>query len=164
MDWLDMHSSSFEVKVRAFSDSDLNRILEIERLSFPDPWPRLEFQYLSRLPQAVFLVAEVDGLPVGYIVAENCSLTRRGSGRILNLAVHPWFRRRGVASRLLREAEAMLRVREIWLEVRRSNNTAIDFYLKHGFKPVGILPKYYGDEDAVRMVKKSLTSNPKRSG
>ncbi|MEM2864165.1 MAG: ribosomal protein S18-alanine N-acetyltransferase [Candidatus Bathyarchaeia archaeon] len=159
-----MHPNGFEVKVRAFSDDDLDGIWEIERLSFPDPWPRLEFQYLSRLPSMVFLVAEVDGLPVGYIVAEKPSPIRRGSGRILNLAVHPWFRRRGIGSRLLKEAEAALNVGGVWLEVRKSNHAAINFYLKCGFKPVGILPGYYGDEDAVRMVKQGLTRPKQRSG
>ena len=160
-----MYPDGLEVRVRLFSDDDLDKLCEIERLSFPDPWPSLEFQRVGRLPNVVFLVAEMDGSPAGYLVAEKYSSLRHGSsGRILNLAVHPWFRRMGIGSRLLEEAEATLNVEEVWLEVRRSNHAAVNFYLKHGFKPVNVVPRYYGDEDAVRMVKRSLASHPRRSG
>jgi ribosomal-protein-alanine N-acetyltransferase len=159
-----MCPAQFEVKVRAFSIGDLDGICEIERLSFPDPWPKLEFQMVRRLPNVVFLVAELEGSPVGYVVAERRhSFLRRGSsGRILNLAVHPNFRRMGVGSRLLREATAMLNVEEVWLEVRKPNHAAVNFYLKSGFKPVNLVPRYYGDEDAVRMVKRPLTFPPQQ--
>lgn len=156
-----MCADGFEVRVRGFSGGDLDAICEIERLSFPDPWSRRMFQVVSGLENVVFLVAEVDGILVGYLVAEKHSFPRGGSsGRILNLAVHPRFRRMGVGSRLLKDAEAALNVKEVWLEVRKSNRAAFKFYLKSGFKPAYVVPRYYGDEDAVRMVKNGLQPNP----
>lgn len=159
-----MCPSQFEVKVRAFSSGDLDRVCEIERLSFPDPWSRLEFQMVEKLPNITFLVAEVEGSPVGYVIAEKqySFLGRGSSGRILNLAVHPGFRRMKIGSRLLQEATITLNVEEVWLEVRKSNRAAINFYLKSGFKPVNVVQHYYGDEDAVRMVKRPSTFPPQQ--
>lgn len=159
----DMRKKNLEVEVRRVSSKDLDKVQKIERISFPDPWPMLEFQLINRLPKAVFLIAELKNLTVGYIVAniENHLLPGHDglSGRILNLAVDPAFKRRGVGSRLLDEAVELLDVKEVCLEVRKSNRIAISFYMKHGFKRAGTAPSYYGDEDAVIMVK-TYTSLP----
>jgi ribosomal-protein-alanine N-acetyltransferase len=73
---------------------------------------------------------------------------------ILNLAVHPQRRRRGLARRLL--TTAMTRARELgaqvaWLEARPSNHPALKLYENFGFKEVGRRPRYYDDtqEDAL---------------
>ena len=93
----------------------------------------------------------------GTIVAsiENHLLTGHDgpTGRILNLAVDPAFRRRRIGSRLLDKAVELLDVKEVCLEVRKSNRRALGFYRKHGFKRVDISSSYYGDEDAVIMLK-----------
>ena len=73
---------------------------------------------------------------------------------ILNLAVHPQYRRRGLARRLL--SLAMTQARELgaqvaWLEVRPSNDPALSLYHSFGFQEVGRRPRYYEDtqEDAL---------------
>lgn len=73
---------------------------------------------------------------------------------ILNLAVHPQHRRRGLARRLLETA--MARARDLgaqvaWLEVRPSNHPALNLYHSLGFKKMGRRPRYYEDtqEDAL---------------
>jgi ribosomal-protein-alanine N-acetyltransferase len=96
------------------------------------------------------LVAEVDQVVVGYLVAREAG----GSGEILNLAVDPSFRRGGIGRALLDAGLAALRRRgaeEIFLEVRESNFAAQALYLGAGFRPVGQRAGYYRNplEDAL---------------
>ncbi|HEY6075019.1 MAG TPA: ribosomal protein S18-alanine N-acetyltransferase, partial [Anaerolineales bacterium] len=77
-----------------------------------------------------------------------------GTGEVLNLAVAPDSRRRGVARALLRAGLARLRkrrVQEVFLEVRESNQSAQALYLSYGFRPVGQRTAYYRNpkEDAL---------------
>jgi ribosomal-protein-alanine N-acetyltransferase len=73
---------------------------------------------------------------------------------VLNLAVAPSFRRRGVARALLGASLGHLRkrrVEEVFLEVRESNQSAQALYLSSGFRPVGQRTAYYRNpkEDAL---------------
>jgi len=87
-------------------------------------------------------VVEVDGLVVGFALYRLVA----GEGELLNLAVDPQWRRRGVASSLL---EAILGEAELWhLEVRVSNQGARELYLAKGFIEVGRREKYYADGEA----------------
>jgi ribosomal-protein-alanine N-acetyltransferase len=75
-------------------------------------------------------------------------------GEILNLAVLPKSRRKGIARCLLEEALGSIAaagVLEVYLEVRQSNDPALSLYQAHGFRPVGLRPDYYRDprEDAL---------------
>ncbi|RME02114.1 MAG: ribosomal-protein-alanine N-acetyltransferase [Calditrichaeota bacterium] len=77
---------------------------------------------------------------------------------IINLAVHPAFQRRGLATRLMMEVMSTARKRKagrVFLEVRRSNDKAIGLYKKLGFRITGYRPNYYQDsnEDAILMEK-----------
>lgn len=77
-----------------------------------------------------------------------------GTGEVLNLAVAPEFRRRGIGGALLRAGLGALRHRkvgEVFLEVRESNHSAQALYLAHGFRPVGQRSAYYRNpkEDAL---------------
>jgi len=86
----------------------------------------------------------------GYLIAREVA----GTGEVLNLAVSPDFRRRGVARALLRAGLTYLRkrrVEEVYLEVRESNRSAQALYLSSGFRPVGQRAAYYRNpkEDAL---------------
>jgi ribosomal-protein-alanine N-acetyltransferase len=89
------------------------------------------------------------GLLIGRVAADELE--------ILNLAVGREFRRRGVGTQLVGaalEAAKIAGTRETYLEVRASNEGAIQFYARLGFQTCGRRPKYYRDplEDAVQMV------------
>ena len=77
------------------------------------------------------------------------------TGRVLIMVVEPALRGRGVGARLMQlfvQRCLERSFRSISLEVRASNVAAQNFYHKHGFRPVGLLPHYYNDgEDGVKM-------------
>ncbi len=77
-----------------------------------------------------------------------------GDAHVMNLAVAPRRRRQGLASRLLLALidEALgLGASHLTLELRASNEPARLLYERFGFTPVGVRPRYYGDEDALVM-------------
>ncbi len=94
------------------------------------------------------------------IAALICGYSAVGEGDITSVAVHPDFRRRGLALRLISEFEAMLPddSEDIFLEVRESNSAAVSLYEKCGFQAISIRKNFYEDprENAVVM-KKSIT-------
>lgn len=134
--------------IRPFSLSDLNSILRIERESFPkSPYDRLTFIQLHSLyPQHFLVYTEPDSdlrNPIwGYIIFSP-------DGHIISMAVLPSQRRKGIGKELLREAMKTPHLKRLNAEVRKSNTGAQAFYLKMGFRIVGAVPNYYGNEDAL---------------
>ncbi len=141
--------------------SDLDEVMEIERLSFRAPWSRQVFiEELDRDWAYVDVVRErgAPGARSGSRVRgfSNYWLVR-DEVHILNIACHPEERRKGHASRLLQHMIEFARrhaCRYITLEVRRSNHGAVKLYRSFGFRPVGIRPNYYveDNEDAIVML------------
>jgi ribosomal-protein-alanine N-acetyltransferase len=143
--------------IRKAGLTDLKAIFAIEKQSFSTPWSRLSF--VAELTQSMshFLVAgpsppeawQLWGYIIFWIVADEMHL--------LNLAVHPDKRRRGISRALL--AAALSQSRNLgaeiaWLEVRPSNMEARGLYESFGFAEVGRRLKYYEDtqEDAILLV------------
>ena len=144
-----------DVKVFPMDAEDLDEIMEIERVSFPHPWSRELFlrELANNISYQFIYRAVVDGrdMLVGYtilwIVADE--------GHILNIAIEPRLRRRGLARRFLDFILVFMEekgVREVRLEVRRSNVGAIKLYNDYGFTEEYVRKNYYGDEDAILMV------------
>jgi [ribosomal protein S18]-alanine N-acetyltransferase len=136
-------------------EADLDDVMDIERESFKAPWSRSVFmEELVREWAHLWVLRPADGGPVAAFI--NFWLVR-DEIHILNVAVHPRFRRAGYASQLLQstiEFAWKKRVRYLTLEVRRSNNGAIKLYRSFDFKPIGIRPNYYAEdkEDAIVML------------
>lgn len=137
--------------------ADLDDVMEIERLSFRAPWTRQVFvEELDREWAHIDVVRDRAG-PRGRVVAFCNYWLVRDEVHILNIATHPEGRRAGHASRLLQhviEFSRRHRCRYLTLEVRRSNAGAIKLYRSFGFRPVGIRPNYYveDNEDAIVML------------
>ncbi len=70
---------------------------------------------------------------------------------IVNIVVDDKYRRKGIGTKLLNYIILSKDIAEIWLEVRKSNKSAISFYEKNGFSLVRVRSNYYGDEDALIM-------------
>ena len=142
-----------DILIRTPQPSDLARLIELENRCFSDPWSPLALRAeLARDHLRRPLVAEVDGVVTGYLMAWRVVEMLH----ILNIATDPAQRRSGVGTALLLEAARRAKDEgqsRITLEVRRSNDEARSFYKRHGFTETGIRPRYYADngEDALIM-------------
>ncbi len=130
--------------------ADVPALVAIERACFSDPWTASGIRETIQYETARAFVAEAEGEAVGYVMARISG----EEGEILNLAVLPKWRRKGIARCLLDEALGSIAaagVTEAYLEVRQSNGEAITLYQSQGFRPVGVRPDYYRDprEDAL---------------
>ena len=140
--------------IASAGEADLDAVMEIERLSFVTPWARQAFADDLGRPGAhlELLRDRPGGRAIGF-----CNYWRVADElHILNVAVHPEFRRQGHASTLVRHMLQVARqhqTRVVSLEVRASNRSAQSLYRKFGFREVGMRPKYYADngEDALLM-------------
>ncbi len=134
--------------IRPFSLSDLNAILKIERESFPkSPYDRMTFIHLHSLYPENFLVhtgttCDREDRIWGYIIFSP-------EGHIISLAVLPEQRRKGIGKELLRKAMETPHLKRLRAEVRKSNLGAQAFYSRMGFRIAGVVPNYYGHEDAL---------------
>lgn len=136
--------------LRPLEESDLGAVLEIERATFPAPWSSGMFREELTAPGRSYLVAS-DG---DSIIAYGGLMVVSSDAHVMNLAVAPGHRRRGMATLLLLALidEALgLGASHLTLEMRVSNGPARALYERFGFSPVGIRPGYYGDEDALVM-------------
>jgi ribosomal-protein-alanine N-acetyltransferase len=132
--------------LRAARLDELERIVWLEQLGFPDPWPRELLAYeISHSMSLVLVAVWAEGLPpAGY------ASFRKGGGEaeLLRLAVAPGERRRGVARALVTGGIERLRpagIETCFLEVRTNNDGAIAFYQALGFERVGRRLGYYRD-------------------
>ena len=96
-------------------------------------------------------VAEEDGCIIGFLAFEQVL----DEGNIVEVAVHPQYRRRGIAKGLILSAVTDISLKEIFLEVRESNRPALCLYESLGFEAVGVRRDYYDDpkENAIIMRK-----------
>ncbi len=144
--------------IRPMTVADLPDVQLIERASFTTPWPAHAYrQELEANRLAQYLVAILGDRIVAYggiwLMVDEAHVT--------TFAVHPSFRRRRLGERLLLALLDLAldrRAREATLEVRLSNLPARRLYEKYGFRPVGIRPRYYSDnqEDALIMTTEPL--------
>ena len=126
-------------------------VSRLEELCFPDPYPSYFLEQLAEANSETFLVAELEGGLVGYVVADRW----HDHNHLVSIAVHPHNRRTGVGEALLAELEEILGSGRLRLELRKSNLVALQFYLAKGFERVGRRPGYYGDgEEAILMEKR----------
>ncbi len=138
--------------VREIRMSDLDRVAAIESLSFPRPWTeKTLYQDLKRNVRSRFFVAEVEGRVVGHVGLWK----RREDVHITTLAVHPDYRRRGVASGMIRYLFDRYPEADFTLEVRRSNDAARALYEGLGFRVTGRRPDYYADNGEAALVMSS---------
>ncbi len=142
-------------KIKLMSVDDIEGVMIVENLSFEIPWSKdAFFQEITKNEFAVYYVALVSDVIVGYAgFWKICD-----EGHITNVAVHPDYRRNGIAKKLVTKLINYAKKNEIekmTLEVRTGNTAAIELYSKFGFKPGGLRKEYYEDnlEDALIMWK-----------
>ena len=144
------------VEIRTLEAGDLTAIEAIEQRAYPTPWSRSMFASELAKPTSICLGAfEGDDL-LGYVINSRYV----DAWHIMNVAVDPDRRRRGIATRLLERLFELTRDDErrgYTLEVRISNEDAIRLYEQLGFESRGIRRGYYTDnkEDALIMWRES---------
>lgn len=147
------------VDVRKMEDKDLPAVLEIENLCFVSRWTEKEFLYeMKENPVSNPWVIELDdGQGHKSICGFSIYWQTFDSATICQIAIHPGIQRHQLGSALMDEIINdcyAKKVRNLCLEVRKSNQKAINFYAKHGFIQKLIKPKYYSNgEDAIYMIR-----------
>ncbi|MBQ6832436.1 MAG: ribosomal protein S18-alanine N-acetyltransferase [Oscillospiraceae bacterium] len=137
------------MEIVRMNEAHIAQIEELERCCFSDPWSRAMLEPELSNPLSLWLVAVCDGQVVGYVGSQSVL----DGADMMNIAVHPQYRKQGIAQRLIKELISLLQdrgVKCLALEVRASNKPAICLYQKLGFVQVGCRPGYYRNpkEDA----------------
>ena len=136
------------------NESHVKAVADLEKICFSDPWSENSVASELKNKLALWLVAEEEGAVAGYIGSQTCT----DESDVMNVAVHPDFRRRGIAEKLVNALVEELRAigsHCLTLEVRASNDPAIGLYEKLGFVEIGRRKNYYRNprEDALIMRK-----------
>ncbi|MFH1912869.1 MAG: ribosomal protein S18-alanine N-acetyltransferase [Pseudomonadota bacterium] len=131
-------------RVVSLGGDDMDELIALERLCFAYHWTREQFA--MGLERGVYRVLGLrcGGRLAGYIAF---SLVE-DEMEILNLAVHPDHRRRGIGAALLVRALddcARQGIVKSFLDVKASNGAAIDLYRKFGYEQIGVRKRYYPD-------------------
>ena len=140
--------------IRAAAEEDISRILEIEQDTIVPPWTQGGLLREIYRDDSFFALAIVDTLILGFIILRRME----DEGELLQIAVDIAHQRCGVADSLMETALVWASgcgIVSLYLEVRRSNESALALYRKHGFKQVGARKDYYSNpiEDAVIMMR-----------
>jgi len=153
--------------LRRFQPDDLEKVIRINQVCLPENYSTYFFMNLYEHYPETFIVAEVYGELVGYIMCRIetglpgfglLGITRRG--HVISIAVLPEYQRKGIGQALMKEA--MLRMRtykakECYLEVRATNIPAINMYRKLGFETSRTIRGYYADGEDATMMNRKLT-------
>ena len=146
------------IEYRLATNKDFDAVQEIENECFKEPYSTQELKYeFEENPVNKIIVAEKDGQVIGFIDF----LVTFNSATIMQIAVTKKYRGLGIATKLLAEMEHNFPedledlVENITLEVRVSNQAAVNLYTKNGYKIVVVKSHYYKDgENAIYMIKR----------
>ena len=138
------------MEIRLMTADHVAQVAQLEKLCFRDPWSENSVASELNNPLSLWLVAVEGEKVAGYVGSQSVM----GESDMMNVAVHPDFRRQGIGERLILDLIDQLNQRgnhSLTLEVRASNVSAIGLYRKLGFVQVGLRKNYYRNpkEDAL---------------
>ena len=141
-------------KVVSLTEEYIKSLVELEQICFDEPWT--EGMFLSDIKNehtVYYAVIDADK-----VIAYVGMWITVDEGQITNVAVHPDYRRKGIAKSLLKKLYDVClqnKLESITLEVRESNVKAIALYKNEGFENVGLRKNYYKNptENAILMTK-----------
>lgn len=128
----------------------VSQVAQLEKTCFADPWSEMSIASELQSIWSYWVVAQDGEQVVGYVGSQSSV----DESDIMNIAVHPDWRRQGIAEKLIDHLVQELKKRgshALMLEVRVSNDPAIALYKKIGFQQVGLRKNYYRNprEDAL---------------
>lgn len=137
------------MKIEPMSEVHVSQVAALEKLCFSDPWSENSVASELKNELSLWLVALNGDTVIGYVGSQSVL----GESDMMNVAVHPDYRRRGIAEKLILQLISALKAKGNYclsLEVRATNAPAIALYEKLGFSQVGRRPNYYRNpkEDA----------------
>jgi [ribosomal protein S18]-alanine N-acetyltransferase len=154
---------TIDLDIRRLTYADLPQVIAIERRAFPTPWSLAMFVLELSKPSGICLAATREGKLIGYLVCSRYDTV----WHLMNVAVDDRLVRQGVATALI---ERLLELadgpgEQFTLEVRTSNDAAIELYEKFGFRSAGRRRGYYHDnrEDALIMWRTSQAGEARRA-
>jgi ribosomal-protein-alanine N-acetyltransferase len=130
---------------------DLDAVVRVDVRSFTRHWPAEDFAEQLRDPRVALWIMEEGQEPLAYVHVR----TVAGEAELLNIAVQPSARRRGLALALLLHAQdqaAAAGAERMFLEVRADNAAALALYRSAGWEQVGIRKRYYSEDGADAIV------------
>ena len=130
------------MELKRMTDAHVSQVAEIEKLCFSDPWSENSIASELNNRLSLWLVALDGDTVAGYVGSQSVL----DEADMMNVAVHPDYRRQGIGRDLvLALADALKEkgIRGLMLEVRQSNAPAIALYESLGFCQVGLRPNYY---------------------
>lgn len=135
--------------IRLYEKKDFDAIMELDRMCFFDAWSAESWNDTLKMEQYRCLIVEEE-LPRGFLLVS----TAADEGEILKIGVAVMHRGKSYGMELLKEAFRQWNiegVKNIFLEVRASNSSAISLYEKAGFQNIGRRKNYYKQpkEDAI---------------
>jgi ribosomal protein S18 acetylase RimI-like enzyme len=146
-----------DVKIETATIKLLDQLFAIEEQCFSEEaFSRRQIAYLLTDYNTIALVAKNNFDIAGFIIAQIDVEDNNEYGHIVTLNIPHNYRRKYVATRLLKEIQAILRQRgitEIRLEVREDNHAAIKLYQTLGYQTQGKLEKYYGKKHGLYLKK-----------
>ena len=128
--------------ITEMNDTHVPQVAALEKICFADPWSEMSIASELQSLWSYWLVATEDDRVIGYVGSQSSI----DEADIMNVAVDPGFRRRGIAEGLINRLVADLKeqgIHALLLEVRVSNAPAIALYKKLGFSQVGRRKNYY---------------------
>lgn len=154
-----VESDIFELEkipiIREFSPQDLDEVMRLNRISFPNPYSVMTFTSLYEQFPEGFVVAEMNRNVIGYAMSRITSyfsfrhFKYEREGHIVSIAVAPEYRSARIGTLLLNRVLLYLEKKEnvarTKLEVRTDNQVAHEMYIKKEFVFERIVPSYYRD-------------------
>ena len=145
-----------EVKIETATIKILDTLYRIEEQCFDEEaFTKRQIAYLLTDYNTIALAAKTNTDIAGFIIAQ-IETDETEFGHIITLNVAPNYRHKGIATKLLREIETLLKQRgisECRLEVREDNHAAIKLYHKLGYQTMGKLERYYGKKHGLYLKK-----------
>lgn len=143
-------------EIKPANISMLDELDAAEHICFTHPWEKDSMEFALKDDTYTFLTASINGRLAAY----GCTMTAADECTIMNIAVLPEYRSRGISTVLLNELinDGISRnASRFFLEVRESNTKARSLYKKFGFSETGIRKNYYSDpsENAIIMTKEA---------